>query len=161
MPIVTDINLLKKHRKEIKSMANIFDTLINDGRFTTLVAAIERASFMQGLMEPAAITLFAPTDEAFSKLPSGIVGMLLDNPPELTQLLSYHVIADRIPASDISRISSTKTVEGSTLQVDTSNGVCINDATAIATDIEADNGIIHAIDKVLIPQSIEQLIAVR
>ena len=142
-------------------MADIFDTLINDGRFVTLVAAIERASLMQGLMEPAAITIFAPTDDAFSKLPSGAMGTLLDNPPELTNLLAYHIIADRIPSNDISRLNSTKTVEGSILKVDTSNGVHINDANVIETDIEADNGIIHVIDNVLIPQSVNQLLVTR
>lgn len=138
-------------------MADIFDTLINDGRFTTLVAAIERASLMQGLMEPAAVTIFAPTDEAFSKLPSGMMGMLLNNPPELAQLLSYHVIAARISSHEISRLSSTKTVEGSMLKPNTSNGVRINHASVIAADIEADNGIIHVIDTVLIPESLSQL----
>jgi uncharacterized surface protein with fasciclin (FAS1) repeats len=139
-------------------MADIFDTLINDGRFTTLVAAIERASLMQGLMEPASVTIFAPTDDAFSKLPSGTMGFLLNNPPELAKLLSYHVIADRIPFNDISRLNSTKTVEGSTLKVNTSNGVHINNANVIASDIEADNGIIHVIDTVLIPESLAQML---
>lgn len=142
-------------------MADILDTLINDGRFTTLVAAINRASLMQGLMEPASITIFAPTDEAFSKLPSGTMGTLLDNPPELTRLLTYHIIADRISSNDVSRLNSTKTVEGSMLKVNTSNGVCINDANVIAADIEADNGIIHVIDQVLIPQSINQMVVSR
>lgn len=140
-------------------MADIFDALINDGRFTTLVAAIERASLMQGLMEPASVTILAPTDEAFSKLPSGTVGTLLDNPPELTQLLTYHVVTDRITASNISQLNSTKTVEGSMLKVDTSNGVHINNASVIEADIAADNGIIHAIDQVLIPQALNQMVA--
>jgi uncharacterized surface protein with fasciclin (FAS1) repeats len=78
-------------------MNDIVDTLINDGRFTTLVEAINRGSLLQGLMEANTITLFAPTDEAFSKLPSGMMGYLLDNPPELESLLTYHVIAQRIP----------------------------------------------------------------
>lgn len=142
-------------------MADIFDTLINDGRFTTLVAAIERASLMQGLMEPASVTIFAPTDEAFSKLPSGVMGTLLDNPPELTKLLTYHVIGDRIPSKDISRLNSTQTVEGSTLKVNNANGVRINDAKVVAADIEADNGIIHAIDNVLIPESLKQMLVTR
>lgn len=139
-------------------MADIFDTLINDGRFTTLVAAIERASLMQGLMEPASVTVFAPTDEAFSKLPSGTVGSLLSNPPELAQLLTYHIVSDRISSNDISQKNSAQTVEGSSLKVDVSNGIHINDASVITADIEADNGIIHAIDTVLIPQSVSQLL---
>lgn len=139
-------------------MADIFDTLINDGRFVTLVDAINRASLMQGLMEPASVTIFAPTDEAFSKLPSGIVGALLDNPPELTTLLTYHVIADRITSNDISSLNSVKTVEGSDLKIDTSNGVRVNDANVVTADIEADKGIIHVIDNVLIPQSLDRFL---
>lgn len=140
-------------------MADIVDTLINDGRFTTLVEAINRASLLQGLMEPASITLFAPTDEAFSKLPSGMMGVFLDNPPELEKLLTYHIIAERILSTDISALSSASTVEGSMLKIDTSNGIKVNDATVVETDIESDNGAIHIIDTVLIPQSVSQLSA--
>ena len=143
-------------------MADIFDTLINDGRFATLVEAIERASLFQGLKEPGTITLFAPTDEAFSKLPSGAVGYLLDNPPELDQVLTYHIIADRkVASSDIGGLNSVNTVEGSTLEINTSNGVRINDASVIDSDIEADNGVIHAIDQVLVPRLITPLLAAR
>ncbi|MDF5712013.1 MAG: fasciclin domain-containing protein [Nostoc sp. S4] len=139
-------------------MADIVDTLINDGRFTTLVEGINRASLLQGLMEPAAITVFAPTDEAFSKLPSGTMGIFLDNPPELEKLLTYHVIADRIPSSKINTLSSTPTVEGSTLTLDTSDGIKVNDARVIEPDIESDNGVIHIIDTVLVPQSVSELL---
>lgn len=139
-------------------MADIVDTLINDGRFTTLVEAINRASLLQGLMEPAAITLFAPTDEAFSKLPSGTVGIFLENPPELETLLTYHAIADRIPSTDIDTLRSSPTVEGSTLEIDTSDGIKVNDAKVIQPDVEADNGVIHIIDTVLVPQSVSELL---
>ncbi|MEH2120938.1 fasciclin domain-containing protein [Nostoc sp.] len=142
-------------------MTDIVDTLINDGRFTTLVEAINRASLLQGLMEPASITLFAPTDEAFSKLPSGTVGIFLDNPPELEQLLTYHVIALRIPSADTDALSSAPTVEGSTLAIDTSDGIKVNDARVIEPDIESDNGIIHIIDSVLIPESVGELLVTR
>lgn len=141
--------------------ADIFDTLINDGRFTTLVKAIEQASLMEGLMEPAAATVFAPTDEAFSKLPSGTMDFLLNNPPELTRLLSYHMIAERIPSNEIPRLNSPKTVEGSTLNINTSNGIHVNNASVIEADIMADNGTIHAIDTVLIPQSLNQMLTAR
>ena len=137
-------------------MADIVDTLINDGRFTTLVEGINRASLLQGLMEPAAITVFAPTDEAFSKLPSGAIGFFLDNPPELEKLLTYHVIASSIPSSDIANLSSSPTVEGSMLTVDTSSGVKVNEAKVVEADMKADNGIIHVIDTVLVPQSVKE-----
>lgn len=135
-------------------MNDIVDTLINDGRFVTLVDAIERASFAQGLMEAGTVTIFAPTDEAFSKLPSGMMGFLLDNPPELESLLAYHVIAQRILSSDLSAVSSAPTVEGSMLTIDTAQGAKVNDAKIIQADLEASNGVIHAIDMVLIPQSV-------
>lgn len=141
-------------------MADIVDTLMNDGRFTTLVAAINRASLAQGLMEPGSVTIFAPTDEAFSKLPSGTMGILLDNPPELTNLLTYHIIADRVTSADISKLDSVNTVEGSTLKIVTSDGIKVNDANVVTPDVEADNGIIHIIDDVLIPQSVSQLLVI-
>jgi uncharacterized surface protein with fasciclin (FAS1) repeats len=138
-------------------MNDIVDTLINDGRFPTLVDAINRASLLQGLMEPATITLFAPTDEAFSKLPSGMMGFLLDNPPELEKLLAYHVIAQRIPSTDLDALNSAPTVEGSMLTIDTSDGIQVNDAKVVELDLKADNGIIHVIDTVLVPQSVGEL----
>ncbi len=138
-------------------MNDIVDTLINDGRFVTLVDAIERASLAQGLMEPGTVTIFAPTDEAFSKLPSGMMGFLLDNPPELEKLLSYHVIAQRILSSDLSAVSSTPTVEGSMLTIDNTQGAKVNDAKILQADLEASNGVIHAIDTVLIPQSVSDM----
>ncbi len=132
-------------------MNDIVDTLINDGRFVTLVAAIERASLAQGLMEAGSVTIFAPTDEAFTKLPSGMMGFLLDNPPELEQLLTYHVIPQRITSGDLGAVSSAPTVEGTMLKVE---GSKVNDATIVQADLEASNGVIHAIDLVLIPQSV-------
>ena len=141
-------------------MADIVDTLINDGRFITLVDGINRASLLQGLMEPTSVTLFAPTDEAFSKLPSGAIGFFLDNPPELEKLLTYHVVASSIPSSNIASLSSSPTVEGSMLAIDTSNGVKVNDANVVEADVKADNGIIHVIDAVLVPQSLKEFMAV-
>jgi uncharacterized surface protein with fasciclin (FAS1) repeats len=138
-------------------MNDIVDTLINDGRFVTLVDAIERASLAQGLMEAGTVTIFAPTDEAFSKLPSGMMGFLLDNPPELEKLLSYHVIAQRILSSDLSAVSSAPTVEGSMLTIDTTQGAKVNDAKILQADLEASNGVIHTIDTVLIPQSVSDM----
>jgi uncharacterized surface protein with fasciclin (FAS1) repeats len=138
-------------------MNDIVDTLINDGRFTTLVEAINRGSLLQGLMEANTITLFAPTDEAFSKLPSGMMGYLLDNPPELESLLAYHVIAQRIPSSDSTAIGAATTVEGSQLQVDTTDGIKVNDAKIVEPDLKANNGVIHVIDNVLIPASLREM----
>jgi uncharacterized surface protein with fasciclin (FAS1) repeats len=134
-------------------MNDIVDTLINDGRFITLVEAINRASLLQGLMEHNTITLFAPTDEAFSKLPSGTMGFFLDNPPELETLLIYHVMAQRIPSTDLNTLNSAPTVEGSMLTVSIDDGIKVNDVNVVQPDVEASNGIIHIIDAVLIPKS--------
>lgn len=138
-------------------MYDLVDTLVNDGRFTTLVEGINRASLLQGLMEPATITIFAPTDEAFSKLPSGVMGYFLDNAPELEKLLTYHVIAKCIPSTDTHTLSSTPTVEGSMLTIDISDGMKVNNANVIKPDVKANNGVIHIIDTVLIPQSVREL----
>ena len=126
-------------------MYDIVDSLVNDGRFTTLVEAINRASLLQGLMEPADITLFAPTDEAFSKLPSGTMGFFLDNPPELEKLLTYHVIAKHFPFFDINALSSVPTVEGSMLTIGTSEGIKVNDARVMEPNVTADNGVIYSL----------------
>ena len=140
-------------------MNDIVDTLINDGRFATLVEAINRASLLQGLMEPNTITLFAPTDEAFSKLPSGTMGFFLDNPPELEKILTYHVIAQRIGSNDLKAFNSAPTVEGSILKVSIDDWIKVNDADVIQPDIQASNGIIHVINAVLIPESMGEKIA--
>ena len=141
-------------------MNDIVDTLINDGRFITLVAAINRASLLQGLMEPNTITLFAPTDEAFSKLPSGTMGFFLDNPPELEKLLTYHIIAQRLQSSELCAADSDPTVEGSMLTIYTDDGaIKVNGIDIIQADIHATNGVIHAIDTVLIPKSMSEKIA--
>jgi uncharacterized surface protein with fasciclin (FAS1) repeats len=114
----------------------------------------------KGLKEPGPKTIFAPTDEAFSKLPSGTVGTLLDNPPELVKLLTYHIVAERLTSADLAKTNSVTTVEGSTLQIDASDGIKANDARVSTPDVEADNGIIQIVDAVLIPQSVSQLLVV-
>ncbi len=141
-------------------MNDIVDTLMNDGRFTTLVTAINRASLLQGLMEPNTITLFAPTNEAFSKLPSGTMEFFLDNPPELEKLLTYHIIAQRLLASELYDADSNPTVEGSMLTIYTDDGeIKVNGFDIIQADIYATNGIIHAINTVLMPKYMSEKIA--
>jgi uncharacterized surface protein with fasciclin (FAS1) repeats len=132
-------------------MANIIDTATNNGSFNTLVAAIQAAGLVDTLNGNGPFTVFAPTDEAFNKLPAGTVDALLQDIPKLKKILTYHVVSGKVLAADVAKLKTAKTVEGSDVKIDASNGVKINDATVAAADVAADNGVIHVIDTVLIP----------
>jgi uncharacterized surface protein with fasciclin (FAS1) repeats len=133
-------------------MPDIVDTAINAGTFSTLVTAVTTAGLDTALKGPGPFTVFAPTDEAFSKLPSGTVESLLEDAIELRKILEYHVISGKVMASDVVKLDSVTTVEGSTAKIDATDGVKVNDATVVTPDVEADNGVIHVIDTVLMPQ---------
>ncbi len=132
-------------------MANIVDTAIKAGTFTTLVAAVKAAGLAETLTGEGPFTVFAPTDEAFAKLPAGTVDALLKDIPKLKKILTYHVVAGKVMAADVTKLTSAKTVEGSTVKIDTAHGVMINDSKVTTADIAADNGVIHVIDSVLMP----------
>lgn len=132
-------------------MANIIETATNNGSFNTLVAAIQAAGLVDTLNSDGPFTVFAPTDEAFNQLPAGTVDALLQDIPKLKKILTYHVVSGKVLAADVVKLKTAKTVEGSDVKIDASNGVKINDATVAAADVNADNGVIHVIDKVLIP----------
>jgi uncharacterized surface protein with fasciclin (FAS1) repeats len=132
-------------------MPNIVEVAVGAGSFKTLVAAVTAAGLGETLSGPGPFTVFAPTDEAFAKLPAGTVEGLLKDIPTLTKILTYHVVAGKVMAADAAKLTSAKTVEGSELKIDASNGVKINDATVIQADVDASNGVIHAIDAVLMP----------
>ena len=132
-------------------MADIVDTAVNAGSFDTLVAAVKAAGLVDTLKGPGPFTVFAPTDDAFAKLPEGTVESLLNDIPQLTKILTYHVVSGKVMSSDVANLDLVPTVEGSSLSIDSSNGVKVNDATVVTPDVEADNGVIHVIDKVLIP----------
>jgi uncharacterized surface protein with fasciclin (FAS1) repeats len=132
-------------------MADIVDTAVGAGSFTTLVAAVKAAGLVDTLKGAGPFTVFAPTDEAFAKLPDGTVEALLKDVPKLTKILTYHVVAGKVMASDVTKLTSAKTVEGSEVKIDASNGVKINNATVTTADVAADNGVIHIIDTVLLP----------
>ncbi|MEH1813267.1 fasciclin domain-containing protein [Nostoc sp.] len=132
-------------------MANIIDTATNNGSFKTLVAAIEAAGLVDTLKGAGPFTVFAPTDEAFNKLPAGTVDALLKDPAKLKKILTYHVVSGKVLAADVAKLKTAKTVEGSDVKIDASNGVKINDAKVATADVAADNGVIHVIDTVLIP----------
>ncbi|UNU27642.1 fasciclin domain-containing protein [Microcoleus vaginatus] len=132
-------------------MADIVDTAVSAGSFTTLVAAVQAAGLVDTLKGAGPFTVFAPTDEAFAKLPEGTVESLLNDIPKLTKILTYHVVSGKVMAADVVNLKSAKTVEGSELKIDASNGVKINDSTVTTADVAADNGVIHIIDSVLLP----------
>ncbi|MEA5600864.1 fasciclin domain-containing protein [Nostoc sp. UHCC 0252] len=132
-------------------MANIIETATNNGSFTTLVAAIQAAGLEGTLNGNGPFTVFAPTDEAFNKLPAGTVDALLKDIPKLKKILTYHVVSGKVLAADVAKLKTAKTVEGSEVKIDASNGVKINDAKVATADVAADNGVIHVIDTVLIP----------
>ena len=132
-------------------MANIVDTAVNAGSFSTLVAAIKAANLVDTLKGKGPFTVFAPTDEAFAKLPEGTVDNLLKDIPLLKKILTYHVVSGKVMAADVTKLKSAKTVEGSDIKIDASKGVKINGSKVTTPDVAADNGVIHIIDTVLMP----------
>jgi uncharacterized surface protein with fasciclin (FAS1) repeats len=134
-------------------MADIVSTAVNAGSFNTLVAAVKAAGLVDTLQGPGPFTVFAPTDDAFAKLPAGTVDSLLKDIPQLKKILTYHVVSGKVTAADVAKLTSANTVEGSSVNINASNGsVKVNDATVVTPDVAADNGVIHVIDSVLIPQ---------
>ena len=132
-------------------LADIIDTAVKAGSFNTLVAAIKAANLVDTLKGAGPFTVFAPTDEAFAKLPKGTVDSLLKDIPKLTKILTYHVVSGKVMAADVVKLKSATTVEGTDVKIDASNGVKVNDAKVSTADVAADNGVIHIIDTVLMP----------
>lgn len=132
-------------------MADIIETAVNAGNFTTLIKAIESAELVEILKSEGSYTVFAPTDEAFSKLPQETLNELLQDIPKLKRILTYHVVFGDVREEDLRQIDEAATVEGSIVAIETRNGIKVNDVQVLQTDIIADNGVIHVIDGVLIP----------
>ena len=141
-------------QQDAKSQKDIVDTAVSAGQFNTLVAAIEAADLVGTLKSGGPFTVFAPTDDAFAKLPAGTVENLLkpENKDQLVAVLTYHVVPGKIMASDIAgKRAYVATVQGSTIVVDAKSGVMVDDAMVVSADIEASNGVIHVIDTVVLP----------
>ncbi len=130
-------------------MPNIIETAIAANSFNTLVNAIKAAGLVEAFSEPGPFTVFAPNDEAFAKLPKGTVETLLKDAPKLKRLLNYHVVAGKKMAADVAKLPNAQSLEGQNLGIASNNGVKVNDAKVIKTDIVCDNGVIHVIDTVL------------
>ena len=131
-------------------MANIVDIAVNTEGFSTLVAAVKAAGLVDTLKSPGKFTVFAPTDEAFAKLPPGTVQTLVQNPPQLARILTYHVVSGQLMKEDLAKLDSVTSVEGAPISIDCSDNFEVKNATVIAADIEADNGVIHVIDNVIL-----------
>lgn len=131
-------------------MANIIDIAIQTEGFSTLVAAVTAANLVETLKSPGPFTVFAPNDAAFAKLPPGTVQTLVQNPPQLARILTYHVVAGKLTQDDLSQVDSVISVEGSPITINCSENFEVKNATVIASNIEADNGIIHVIDNVIL-----------
>lgn len=132
--------------------ADIVDTAISAGSFKTLAAALNAAGLTETLKGKGPFTVFAPTDEAFAKLPAGTVDALLKDIPKLTAILTYHVVPGQVTAKDVMKLSSAKTVQGQSLTINTASGVKVDGASVIKADVMASNGVIHVIDSVVLPK---------
>ncbi|HSF04676.1 MAG TPA: fasciclin domain-containing protein [Methylomirabilota bacterium] len=133
------------------SEKDIVDTAVEAGSFKTLAKALAVAGLVDTLKGPGPYTVFAPTDEAFAKLPPGTLDALLADEAKLTQVLTYHVVPGKVMAADVVKLDRAKTVQGQSVKISTRDGVKVDNANVIRTDIAASNGVIHVIDTVIIP----------
>ncbi|HEU4712546.1 MAG TPA: fasciclin domain-containing protein [Pyrinomonadaceae bacterium] len=136
--------------------ANIVETVVAAGQFKTLAAALEAAGLIDALNGEGPFTVFAPTDEAFAKLPAGTLESLLkpENKEKLKSILLYHVVPGNVAAKQVMKLNgrTVKTLEGGSIKVSIIHGVTVDDARVTKTDIQASNGVIHVIDTVLVPK---------
>ena len=133
---------------------DIVDTAVSNGSFKTLAAALQAAGLVDTLKGKGPFTVFAPTDAAFAKLPAGTVETLLkpENKDQLRRVLTYHVVAGKVSAAEVTKMNSAKAVSGDTIQIAAKNGkVMVNNANVVTADVGASNGVIHVIDTVILP----------
>ena len=140
------------NEKHEEKAPDIIDTAVAAGSFKTLAAALTAADLVGALKGDGPFTVFAPTDEAFAKLPEGTVEALLKDKEKLTAILTYHVVAGRVMAADVVKLDEAKTLQGGMVKINAEDGVKINNANVIKADIETSNGVIHVIDEVLLPE---------
>lgn len=142
-------------KSEAATVKDIVATAVAAGNFKTLARALEAAGLVETLQGPGPFTVFAPTDEAFAKLPAGTLESLLkpENKARLTAILTYHVVPGRVMAADVVKLNEAKTVQGQSLRIRVAGGkVMVDNAQVVATDVVAANGVIHVIDSVVLPK---------
>lgn len=153
--LIANVGLAGECNAKKAESKDIVDTAVGAKSFTTLVAAAKAAGLVDTLKGDGPLTVFAPTDEAFSKLPKGTVAELLkpENKTKLQNILKYHVVSGKVMASDVVKLDSAKTVLGQKVKIKvTDGGVMVNKAKVLKTDIACSNGVIHVIDSVLLPK---------
>ncbi|GAB4150604.1 MAG: fasciclin domain-containing protein [Cyanobacteria bacterium J069] len=131
-------------------MPTIVDIAVQTEGFSTLVAAVQAAGLVDVLQSGGPFTVFAPTDDAFAKLPPGTIQTLVQNPPQLGRILKYHVVSGKYTQADLKGLTSLTSVEGSVIPLDLSDAFEVKNATVVLPDVEADNGVIHVIDNVIL-----------
>jgi uncharacterized surface protein with fasciclin (FAS1) repeats len=136
---------------------NIVELAVGTESLSTLVTAVQAAGLAEILSGDAALTVFAPTNEAFENLPDGVLAMLLkpENKAKLTAILTYHVVSGKVMSTDLKEGMKAGTVHGDKVTVSLESGAQINDANVVAADIKASNGVVHVIDKVILPPSLK------
>ncbi len=139
------------NRSNETQLQNLVETARGAGSFTTLLAAVDAAGLRETLSSGGPFTVFAPTDEAFAQLPAGTIESLLEDTPKLVGVLTYHVVQGRVTASDAVAVPTAATVHGDDLTISVNGGIEVAGARVVSTDIEASNGLIHVIDRVLLP----------
>ena len=132
---------------------DIVDTAVAAGSFNTLAKALTEAGLVDTLKGDGPFTVFAPTDEAFAKIPAETLNTILADKEKLTAILTYHVVSGKVLAEDVVKLNSAKTVQGNEVSISTNDGVKVDDANVVKTDVLASNGVIHVIDTVIIPKS--------
>jgi len=132
---------------------DIVDTAVAAGSFDTLVQAVQAADLVETLKGEGPFTVFAPTDEAFEKIPADQLNALLADKAALTQVLTYHVVPGKVMAADVVKLESAETAQGQSITIDAGDGVKVDSAMVVQTDIETSNGVIHVIDTVLLPKT--------
>ena len=139
----------------MEKQLDIIDTALSAGNFSTLAAALGAAGLVETLKGDGPFTVFAPTDEAFSKIPSEKLSELLqpENKERLLAILTYHVVSGRVSADEVTDLESATSLQGQTLKISTKDGIRINDAKVLTPDVQAANGVIHVIDALLIPSA--------
>jgi uncharacterized surface protein with fasciclin (FAS1) repeats len=132
-------------------MKNIVETAMGNPMFSTLVTAVKAADLVETLSGAGPFTVFAPTNDAFAKIPADTLAVVLADKAKLTSILTYHVVSGKVMSADVANLTEATTVQGEKVKIDASNGVMINDAKVVTADIECTNGVIHVIDTVLMP----------
>jgi uncharacterized surface protein with fasciclin (FAS1) repeats len=149
---IAAITLLGTSARAADGPKDIVDTAVAAGSFKTLATALQAAGLIETLKGAGPFTVFAPTDEAFAKLPAGTLDALLKDKAKLTAILTYHVVAGKVMAADVVKLKTAKTVQGSNVSIDTTKGVKVDGANVVKTDIACSNGVIHVIDAVILPK---------